>query len=192
MPEDEVRWMTYAEVRDTFSLPSTKAAVQRSRRAGWTRRQNNSDKFARVAVPVTVVWGAVQEASLTTKREASRQPPALEGTGSLPAGGKDPHAIAAMLAELRTSHDHLAGELRTRAERAEAEASALAGRVVELTRSVGGAEGRAAAEREGRERAEAERDAARAARDAADAEAAAWMAGSPFRRAVRAFTWRRG
>ncbi len=34
MPDaGEIRWMTYAEIRDAFALPSTKAAVQRSRRA---------------------------------------------------------------------------------------------------------------------------------------------------------------
>ena len=50
MPDTgEIRWMTYAEIRDAFALPSTKAAVQRSRRAGWPRRQNNADKFARGA-----------------------------------------------------------------------------------------------------------------------------------------------
>src|SRR5215210_7086193 len=72
MPDaGDIRWMTYAEVRDAFGLPSTKAAVQRSRRAKWPRRQNNADKFARVAVPV-----AELAAPRIPSCEASRTPPA--------------------------------------------------------------------------------------------------------------------
>src|SRR5215211_5820126 len=102
MPDaGDIRWMTYAEVRDAFGLPSTKAAVQRSRRAGWPRRQNNADKFARVGVPV-----AALAAPRTPSREASRTPPAPAlgqsdgGTGSLPGGVTDPHGVHAVLAEL--------------------------------------------------------------------------------------------
>ncbi len=61
---------------------------------------------------------------------------------------------------------------------AEGEAEALRGSLAhERTQSV-------------MERGRAER--AERARDAAEGEAAAWMAGGPFRRAVRAFLWRRG
>ena len=132
MPDaGEIRWMTYAEIRDAFALPSTKAALQRSRRAGWPRRQNNSDKFARVGVPV-----AALAAPRNPSHEASRNPPAAalargDGvTGSLPGRVTDPHGVNAVLAELAATHDRLTGELRERAERAEAEVVQLRGEVV--------------------------------------------------------------
>lgn len=131
MPDaGDIRWMTYAEIRDAFALPSTKAAVQRSRRAGWPRRQNNADKFARVAVPV-----AALAAPRNPSHEASRNPPVVvlaRGNGiagGLPGGATDPHGVNAVLAELKASHDRLAGELRGRAERAEAEMMRLQGDV---------------------------------------------------------------
>ena len=132
MPDaGEIRWMTYAEIRDAFALPSTKAAVQRSRRAGWPRRQNNADKFARVGVPV-----AALAATRNPSHEASRDPPGAAvargdgATGSLPGGSTDPHAVTDVLAELKASHERLAGELRERAERAAAEVVRLRGDVL--------------------------------------------------------------
>src|SRR5215210_6050204 len=94
----DIRWMPYDEIRDAFALPSTKAAVQRSRRAGWPRRQNNADKFARVGVPV-----AELAAPRTPFREASRTPPGAVtargdgATGRLPGSITDPHAVTAIL-----------------------------------------------------------------------------------------------
>ena len=132
MPDaGELRWMTYAEIRDAFVLPSTKAAVQRSRRAGWPRRQNNADKFARVGVPV-----AALAAPRNPSHEASRNPPGGApargdgATGSLPGGVMAPHGVNAILAELKASHERLAGELQARAERAEAEVAQLRGDVL--------------------------------------------------------------
>jgi hypothetical protein len=132
MPDaGDIRWMTYAEIRDAFALPSTKAAVQRSRRAGWPRRQNNADKFARVGVPVEAL-----AAPRNPSHEASRNPPTVaagqgvRATGSLPGGVTDPHGVNAVLAELRAAHDRLAGELRQRAERAESEVVQLRAEVL--------------------------------------------------------------
>src|SRR4029453_519127 len=132
MPDaGDIRWMTYAEMRDAFGLPSMKAAVQRSRRAGWPRRQNNADKFARVGVPVEAL-----AAPRSPSRDASRNSPARapvqgdEATGSFSGGITDLHGINAVLAELRAAHERLAGELRERAERAEGEVAALRAEVL--------------------------------------------------------------
>ena len=173
MPDTgEIRWMTYAEIRDAFALPSTKAALQRSRRAGWPRRQNNADKFARVGVPV-----AALAAPRNPSHEASRNPPAapvLRGdgvTGSLPGSVTDPHNVSAILAELRAAHDHLAGELRQRAERAEAEVTRLRDEVLAERERANAGLARIAEAARLREAVVAERERANAALErAADAE----------------------
>src|ERR671911_461994 len=95
--DDDIRWMTYAEIRDALLLPSTKAAVRRSRRGGWPRRLNNADKFVRMGVPV-----AELAAPRNLSREASRSPPAAAPTqrdgitGNLPGGITDPHGVNAV------------------------------------------------------------------------------------------------
>ena len=173
MPDTgEIRWMTYAEIRDAFALPSAKAALQRSRRAGWPRRQNNADKFARVGVPV-----AALAAPRIPSHEAYRNPPAVVlvqgngATGSLSGSVTDPHAVTAVLAELKASHERLAGELRERAERAEAEVAQLRGDVLAERERANAALARAAEVVRLREAVVAERERANAALErAADAE----------------------
>ncbi len=173
MPDTgEIRWMTYAEIRDAFALPSTKAAVQRSRRAGWPRRQNNADKFARVGVPVVAL-----AAPRNPSHEAYRSSPAVvlvQGsgtTGGLSESITDPHAITAVLAELKASHERLAGELRERAERAEAEVAKLRGDVLAERERANAALARAAEVVRLREAVLAERERANAALErAAEAE----------------------
>ena len=190
MPDTgEIRWMTYAEIRDAFALPSTKAALQRSRRAGWPRRQNNADKFARVGVPV-----AALAAPRTPSHEAYRNPPAavlVQGngaTGGVSGSVTDPHAVTAVLAELKASHERLAGELRERAERAEAEVAQLRGDVLAERERANAALARAAEVVRLREAVVAERERANAALERAAEVEARLAAGSPTVRAVRA--WR--
>ncbi len=173
MPDTgEVRWMTYAEIRDAFALPSTKAAVQRSRRAGWPRRQNNADKFARVGVPVVAL-----AAPRNPSHEAYRSSPAVvlvQGSGTtrgLSGSITNPHAVTAVLAELKASHERLAGELRERAERAEAEVAKLRGDVLAERERANAALARAAEVVRLREAVLAERERANAALErAAEAE----------------------
>jgi hypothetical protein len=190
MPDaGDIRWMTYVEVRDAFDLPSTKAAVQRSRRAKWPRRQNNADKFARVAVPV-----AELVAPRTPSREASRTPPAASqgqgvgGTGRSTGDGTDPHAVTAVLAELKASHDRLAGELRERAERAEAEVARLREEVLAERERANAGLGRVAEAARLREAVVAERERANAALERAAEAEARLAAGSPVAWAAKA--WR--
>ena len=190
MPDaGELRWMTYAEIRDAFALPSTKAAVQRSRRAGWPRRLNNADKLARVGVPVEAL-----AAPRTPSREPTRTPPGAgpargDGvTGSLPGGVTDPHGVNAVLAELKASHDRLAGELRERAERAEVEVARLRGDVLAERERANAALARAAEVVRLREAVVAERERANKALERAAEAEGRLAAGSPAVRALKA--WR--
>ena len=190
MPDaGDIRWMTYAEMRDAFGLPSTKAALQRSRRAGWPRRQNNADKFARVGVPVEAL-----AAPRNPSREASRNPPreaparGYGVTGSLLGGIMDPDAVTAVLAELKASHERLAGELRERAERAEAEVAQLRGGVLAERERANAALARAAEVVRLREAVVAERERANKALERAAEAEGRLAAGSPAVRALKA--WR--
>jgi hypothetical protein len=186
MPDTgEIRWMTYAEIRDTFGLPSTKAALQRSRRAGSPRRQNNSDKFARVAVPVAALAAPrnrIHEASHTLPAAGPARSDAV--TGRLPVSGADPHTVAALLGELKASHDRLTGELRERAERAEAEVGQLRGDVLTERERANTALARAAEVVRLREAVIAERERANAALERAAEAEARLAAGSPAVRAL--------
>lgn len=154
--------LTYDELANRLGI-DVQSARRRAQRGRWLRTKGN-DGRTRVHVPVTVV--ATVTGTDTTLAEHG---PATNATS--------PGLVA---------------ELRRRAEAAEARAEALTIQVAELAQAGGRWEGEAGTERAARQRAEAERDAARAARDAAEAEAAGWMAGGPFRRAFRAFAWRRG
>jgi chromosome segregation protein len=114
MPEDDIRWMTYAEIRDALGLTSTKAALQRSRRAKWPRRLNNSDNLARVGVPTSALQASRRYPSNIPSQEASRTlPKTLEErdqkaaggiTGGILPGGFD----AALLARLELAEARLA------------------------------------------------------------------------------------
>lgn len=147
MPEDASRrWMTYAEIATALNLPSAKAGEAKARRAKWERTLGN-DGFARVAVPLSVL----EELHPLRRPNAEGRRRPYEGPAEVP-------SVAAVLAELRVSHEQVAGELRRRAEAAEARAEA--------------AETQAREQRERAGRAEGERDAVQAEAAALRAEAA--------------------
>ncbi len=130
MPEDASRrWMTYAEIAEALKLPSAKAGEAKARRSKWERMIGN-DGFARVAVPLSVL-----EEPHPLRRpnaEARRRP--HEGPVEAP-------TVAAVLAELRVSHEQVAGGLRRRAEVAEARAEAAEAQAREQRERAGRAEG---------------------------------------------------
>src|SRR5918997_6747177 len=99
MPEDASRrWLTYAEIAAALKLPSAKAGEAKSRRAKWERTLGN-DGFARVAVPLSVL-----EEPHPLRR------PNVEGRRRLHEGPTEVPSVAAVLAELRISHEQVAGE----------------------------------------------------------------------------------
>jgi hypothetical protein len=111
--------MTYAEVAQVLGLPSARAALQRSRRGGWPRRQHNDDKLVRVGVPASV---------LAASRDPSRPPAASlvragrsnarEVTGEVTPGSvMEPQALGALADALRQER-----ERREAAEAAAAQA----------------------------------------------------------------------
>jgi hypothetical protein len=219
--------MTYAEVAQALGLPSARAALQRSRRGQWPRRQHNDNKLVRVGVPASV---------LAASRDPSR-PPATSLTkagssntsrvtgGVTPGSVPEPQALGALADVLRQERERreaaeadaarakgevdglrealrradLAAEeagrreatamhgfeqARGRAQRAETAAAAHRDAEARAT-------AQAAAERAARQAAEAAWQAAEAEADSARAELADFTSGGPFRRALRAFAFRR-
>src|SRR3954451_22624248 len=208
--------MTYEEVRDALGLPSTKAALQRSRRGNWPRRLNNADKLARVGVPASVL-----AAPRNPSRDASRSllpsagDPMREAAGGVTGGipGGDGSELATELrrraeaAESRAERaederDKLAVEVIKERERGARGEGELAGLQIAIQQAEGRAqraeaEAKALRDAEARAAAQAtaeraERQAAETARDAARTELAELTAGGPLRRALRAFVFRRG
>jgi hypothetical protein len=100
----------------------------------------------------------------------------------------DPHDVNTVLAELKASHDRLAGELRERAERAEAEVARLRGDVLAERERANNALARAAEVVRLREAVVAERERANAALERAAEAEARLAAGTPGARALKA--WR--
>src|SRR3954453_19315631 len=92
------RWMTYREIAQQLGI-SLPAAEARARRGRWTKRPGN-DGTMRIAVPASVLE------------------PAHEATSS-PQRSQD---ISGLLAALQAAHEATIGELRRRAEAAEATA----------------------------------------------------------------------
>jgi hypothetical protein len=201
MPEDASRrWMTYAEIATALDLPSAKAGEAKARRAKWERTLGN-DGLARVAVPLSVL----------EEPHPPRRPDA-EGRRRPAEGPAQAAVVSALVAELKAGHEQALGEMRRRAEAAEARAAraeAAAAEMPELRERAGRAEGEAASlrnlvdvERARATRAEAQRDEARIGRAAAEAsriasdlearaELAGWTAGGPLARAWRALLNRR-
>src|SRR5215207_9551340 len=130
MPEDvSRRWMSYAEIAEALNLPSAKAGEAKARRAKWERVIGN-DGFARVAVPLPVL----------EEPHPLRRPNA-EGRRRPHETPTEAPSVAAVLAELKVSHEQATGELRRRAEAAEARAHQLAGELAAQHERAGRAEG---------------------------------------------------
>ncbi len=154
MPEDASRrWMTYAEIAAALNLPSVKAGEAKARRAKWERMLGN-DGFARAAVPLSVL----EEPHPLQRRNA-------EGRRNPYEGPMQALSLAAVLAELKITHEQVANELRRRAETAEAGAETAEARARQLADEL-------AAQHERAGRTEVERDAARAEAAALRAEVA--------------------
>jgi hypothetical protein len=196
------RWLTYRELATEagLSLPAAEARARRLVKGGrWRHRiDNNPPNAARVLVPV---------ADLEAIRGQGAAGVAQPRAPGAPLGGTQEVAqsptVNDLLAELKASHEQVAGELRHRADAAEARirelaaelgieqealarereradrAEATAAAVPELRERAARAEGESGALRE-QVAAERERAEARA-RDleAARAELAAWTAGGP-------------
>ena len=179
MDEPAARWMTYRELAEELgvSLRAAEARARRHVKAGkWRHRvDNDPPNAARVLVPpadLEMAQGSTEGLPAPLPRGRTQ-----EDTGT-PTGGDTAAQINALLAELKASHERETTELRRRADSAEADATGQRERAAK-------AEGQGAAVARERDRAEAQRDEARA-------ELAAWTAGGPFARAVRAFLNRRG
>lgn len=154
MPEDASRrWMTYAEIATALHLPSVKAGEAKARRAKWERTLGN-DGFARVAVPLSVL----EEPYPLRRHNAEVRRSPYEGP-------MQALSLAAVLTELKGSHEQVAGELRRRAETAEARAETAEARARQLADELATQHDRAG-------RTEGERDAARAEAAALRAEVA--------------------
>jgi DNA-binding Lrp family transcriptional regulator len=182
------RWLSFKELAAETGLSPTAAEARARRmvRAGrWRHRVDNDPPNAgRVLVTPADIeamrgHGAKGRAKLLAQGQA---PEIAQGDAQ---GGMDPSAVNTLLGALKASYEReaeglrqVAGELRHRSERAEGEVDRL--REAERASAV-----RADAERQARERAEA-------GRDAAEAELAAWTAGGPLARALRALAFRRG
>jgi hypothetical protein len=167
MPDDDVRWMTYAEVRDALGLPSTKAALQRSRRGNWPRRLNNSDNLARVGVPASAIEGSRRNPFRNPSREASRPISSAreerdqDVTGGILPGGSD----AALMARVEAAEARLAEILALTRQ--------VVGQLDAAQQARAELEAREAVQRERAERAETQAAAERARADQAEQERAA-------------------
>jgi hypothetical protein len=180
MSEPEYRWLTYREVADALRLPSPKAALNRSRREGWPRQENNL-RMATVRVPVELIEAAAQKSpapphgpDLTqpvgrasrVKRDTAGPPFREEGPG-----------VAMVLAELRVTHAARIADFEQRLGRAEREvAEERAAREAAQERALRAEERLATHDvlagelRQRAEKAEAAQEAERTARQAAEAE----------------------
>jgi hypothetical protein len=114
---DDIRWLTYREMKEALRLPSEKAALSRSRRENWPRQLNNERGLALVGVPLSAIETA---ANRSPPEKAPDSPP-----GNPPETDREPSAGALP--------DGLEAELRRRAETAEA-------RIVELVAELDRAE----------------------------------------------------
>jgi len=178
MADKDVRWMTYAEVRDALGLSSARAALARSRRGNWARRQHNEDKQVRVAVPVDLL-AAPRDGSRHQSRDLPPPPPEPAGTVTVEVTGPitPTSDTAALEARLRAAESRLSEAL--------AMAQQMVDQIDQAHRERADALVQVAAER-------IRADAVQARLDAAQAELADWTAGGPLARAVRAFLNRRG
>ena len=154
MPEDASRrWMTYAEIATALNLPSAKAGEAKVRRAKWERTLGN-DGLARVAVPLSVL----EELHPLRRPNAEHRRNPYEGPVQA-------LSLSAVLAELKVSHEQVAGELRRRAETAEARVETAEAWARQLADEL-------ATQHERAGRTEGERDTARAEAAALRAEVA--------------------
>lgn len=158
--------LTYEELAGRLDI-DVQSARRRALRHRWPKTRGNDGK-ARVAVPATVLpaAGAIVAATNAT--------PAAGVAVAVPAAvAVTPEVLSHLLSQVGE-----VAELRERLGRAEGEA--MARRDAEAH-----ARAEAAQERQERERAVAERDAARD-------ELAMWLAGGPLARAWRVLAYRRG
>jgi hypothetical protein len=168
-----------------------KAAAHRTRRAGWRREEGNGPAV-RVAVPISVLEGI-------------RRGPLKQGADPTWGGSPQPSPTLpndALVGELREQLARSRGELdglRVALRVAEAAAADANQRALAVQAEAAAARdaatqatAQAATERGARQTLEASWQAAEAELDRARAELKELTAGSPLRRALRAFAFRRG
>lgn len=177
----EVVIATYREIAQHFGLSSGPDAGRlKARRAGWPAEHGNHPRDpVRVRVP-RKAWNAANP----TQREPLHPP---EPHSEPPAV----HLLTALLARLEERDEAALCEARELAEKRGAEIAELRERVGRAEAERDRADQRAAAAEAERDRAQTERAEAQRKAGEAQAELAAWAAGGPIARAVRAFLYRR-
>ena len=186
---------TYREIADHFGLKGPDQGRTKAKRAGWPAEpQNHPADPLRIRVPREAWEGAIRARerglSLRSERRADRKGPSPAQRGGAHAAHElrpPVPEIPALISQLEAAHATLREGIE-RAEAAVAKARALADQraeeLAEMRERLARMEGEALALRD---QAKAERDRAEELR----AELAAWMAGGPIARAVRAFLrWR--